>query len=48
MKKVILAAVIGISAMSFVSCGNTEVNEDNIKNKYMKIEFLGGIKNEKI
>ena len=34
MKKVILAVVMGISAMSFVSCGNTEVNEDNIKNKY--------------
>ena len=34
MKKVILAVVIGISAISFVSCGNTEVNEDNIKDKY--------------
>ena len=34
MKKVILAVVIGISAISFVSCGNSEVNEDNIKDKY--------------
>ena len=34
MKKVILAVVMGISAISFVSCGNTEVNEDNIKDKY--------------
>ena len=40
MKKVILAAVIGISAMSFVSCGNTEVNEDNIKNKYNVDEYV--------
>ena len=34
MKKVIL------SAMSFVSCGNTEVNEDNIKNKYNVDEYV--------
>ena len=37
MKKVILAVVIGISAISFVSCGNTEVNEDNIKDKYNEV-----------
>ena len=40
MKKVILAVVMGISAMSFVSCGNTEVNEDNIKNKYNVDEYV--------
>ena len=40
MKKVILAAVIGISAMSFVSCGNTEVNEDNIKDKYNVDKYI--------
>ena len=40
MKKVILAAVIGISAMSFVSCGNTEVNEDDIKDKYNVDEYI--------
>ena len=40
MKKVILAVVMGISAMSFVSCGNTEVNEYNIKNKYNVNEYV--------
>ena len=40
MKKVILAVVMGISAMSFVSCGNTEVNEDNINNKYNVDEYV--------
>ena len=40
MKKVILAVVIGISAISFVSCGNSEVNEDNIKDKYNVDEYI--------
>ena len=40
MKKVILAVVIGISAISFVSCGNTEVNEDNIKDKYNVDKYI--------
>ena len=40
MKKVILAVVIGISAISFVSCGNSEVNEDNIKDKYNVDKYI--------
>ena len=40
MKKGILTVVIGISAMSFVSCGNAEINEDNIKNKYNVDEYI--------
>lgn len=40
MKKFLIICILGISVSSLVSCGTTEVNQDNIPNKYPIDEYL--------
>lgn len=39
MKKFLISCILGISVSALVSCSNTEVNQDNIPNKYPINEF---------
>ena len=35
MKRVLFAVLMGMSVMTFVSCGTTEINEENIKGNFI-------------